>query len=440
VCILCHTPQTIDPDTGNTVDMPVMIHKIHYGSSLTKGYTIIGNSQSVHDYSGVTIPSDARRCTFCHEQNTGAAQAMAYLNPTQAACGACHDNVNFATGENHADLIQISDNQCANCHTPDGEVEFDISIKGGHTVPTESRYLPGTVFALKSITNTAPGQNPKINFTVQTKAGNPIPVAEMARVRFMIAGPNTDWATRVQEDAAAAKVTTNADGSYSYTMTYAVPATAKGSFTLAVEGYRNFTILPATNKAQTVRDFGYNQMLTYSVDGSTPVPRRAIVSTENCNKCHAYIAFHGGNRNNAQYCAVCHTPNAVTTASATAPSQSYAFRLMIHKIHTGKELTSPYCFGNTCFNEVGYPGFRQNCTACHINSSQQLPLPEGVLPVQDPQGLLNPVGPESVSCLTCHTTVYAASHALANTTRLGESCATCHGPNADFSVNRAHAR
>jgi OmcA/MtrC family decaheme c-type cytochrome len=441
VCILCHQPQTIDPDTGNTVDMPVMIHKIHFGASLTKGYTIIGNSQSVHDYSEATpIPSDARRCTFCHEQNTGAAQASAYNNANRAACGACHDDVNFATGEKHGDLPQISDNQCTSCHTPDGEVEFDISIKGAHTVPAESRYLPGTVFGLKSITKTAPGQNPVINFTVKTKAGNVIPIAEMNRVRFQIASPNTDWATRVQEDVVASKVTTNVDGSYTYTMTYAVPAEAKGSYTLAVEGYRNYTILVGTVEEQTIRDFGYNQMLSFSVDGTAPVARRSAVSTENCNKCHASISFHGGNRNNAQYCAVCHTPNAVTTATATAPSQAYAFRLMIHKIHTGEELTSPYCFGTTCFNDIVYPGFRQNCTACHINDSQQLPLDAGLLPVKDPQGLLNPVAPEAASCLSCHTTVYAASHALANTTSLGESCATCHGPNAEFSVNRAHAR
>src|SRR5215469_560969 len=112
LCIMCHQPQTTDPDTGNTVDMKVFAHKLHMGNQLPSvkagtPYQIIGFNQSVSDWSTVVLPSDPRRCTECHEdvKVTGATQSNNWLtNPSRAACGACHDDVNFASGQNHVNL------------------------------------------------------------------------------------------------------------------------------------------------------------------------------------------------------------------------------------------------------------------------------------------------------------------------------------------------
>src|SRR5262249_495932 len=126
LCVLCHTPQTMDPDTGNTVNFPVMIHKIHDGENLPslkagRPYQFIVSKQPAGDGPPVAGPSTPGNCQFCHEPGKGAAQENAWLQPNRAACGACHDDVNFASGEKHVDLPQVSDNECATCHQPQGE-------------------------------------------------------------------------------------------------------------------------------------------------------------------------------------------------------------------------------------------------------------------------------------------------------------------------------
>jgi hypothetical protein len=77
---------------------------------------------------------------------------------------------------------------------------------------------------------------------------------------------------------------------------------------------------------------------------------------------------------------------------------------------------------------------------CHVNGSENLPLPNYLSQVQTPRLYLNPSGAETAACLSCHRSIEAASHALANTTEtLGESCGACHGRNREFSVPRSHA-
>lgn len=171
LCVLCHQPQTSDAVSGNTVDLKVMIHKIHTSVKAGGKYSI-GSA----DFSGIGFPAypDTRNRVVCHDQNSAAAQKDAYLKPSRAACGSCHDDVNFATGENHVSLPQISNNLCANCHVPKGELEFDASVTGAHTVPRYSKDLPGLVFDILDVSGAKPGLKPTVTFTVKNKSGAPV--------------------------------------------------------------------------------------------------------------------------------------------------------------------------------------------------------------------------------------------------------------------------
>ncbi len=452
LCVLCHTPQTVDPDTGHSMDMPVLTHKIHMGRDLPsvragKPYQVVGFQQSVHDYSTVVFPADARNCTFCHEQNTGAAQANAFLRPYRAACGSCHDNVNFATGEGHANLPQLTDNQCGTCHQPQGELEFDISVYGAHTLPRFSRDLPGVVFEIISVSDAVAGKRPTVTFSIKERSGKPIPISEMTRVALVLAGPTTDYSSYVSEDGL--RSTCGSGGVCTYTFNYTIPATAKGTYTIGIEGYRNLTLLAGTVKQRTVRDAAVNKVVHFSVDGSKMEPRRQVVSLAKCNNCHFSLSIHGDNRNQIEQCVLCHNP--VTTDRAVRPAdkmpaQTIDMRHMVHRIHLGKENQYEYTVygrGSVAYDytEVRYPADLRSCDRCHVNNSERLPLRAGLLPVTSPRTLLNPMGPATAACLGCHTSVAAAAHALTNTSdKLGEACGACHGANAEFSVQRVHAR
>ncbi len=85
LCILCHNPsQSIDPDTGNSVDMPLMIHKIHMGENLSEDYTIIGYRQSVHNYNDVVYPAPINECTDCHTGGIPTGRFPMVSNPSAA--------------------------------------------------------------------------------------------------------------------------------------------------------------------------------------------------------------------------------------------------------------------------------------------------------------------------------------------------------------------
>jgi OmcA/MtrC family decaheme c-type cytochrome len=194
--------------------------------------------------------------------------------------------------------------------------------------------------------------------------------------------------------------------------------------------------------AQTARDVALNPVKYASVDGSAVMPRRQVVTLANCNTCHGRLFLHGGNRNNPEYCVFCHNPTKVSSASTAVPTgDSINFKNMIHKIHTGDNLTSDYTIGSSNFNEVAYPGDRRDCAKCHVNNSYNLPLPDSNINQVSPRDYINPMPPVSGACLSCHTDKPSAAHASVMTSpTLGESCDACHGQSSDASIDKVHAR
>lgn len=434
VCVLCHTPQTTDDRTNNTVDMVAMTHKIHMGASLpsvTAGgtYKLAGA-----DYTKVVFPADARRCNVCHEQNTGAKQANAYLNASRWACGSCHDDVDFSTGKNHIGLPQVSDQFCTQCHIPKGELDFDVSIYGAHLIPTESTSLPGVVFKILEVHNAKPGQNPLIVFAVEDKAGKPVVASKMSRLRLYIAGPASDYTSQYYDNVV------NADGNgygvYWWTMSRPLPADAKGTWTAALEGRNTVILLEGTTKQVSVNDVGRNVTYAFSVDGSEVAPRRTVVSMAKCNACHGDLTFHGGGRTEIEMCVLCHNPTA-----ADRNGKSIDMGVMVHKIHRGSALDRGFAIGTHVYDGIGYPGDLRNCAACHVNGSEQLPLREGLLPVNHPADLIPNPGRTTAVCTSCHDSKAVAAHAATNTdAQLGEGCAACHSSTSMYSVSKSHAR
>ena len=451
LCVTCHQPQTTDPDTGRTVDMKVMIHKIHRGEDLPSveagtPYIIIGNNQSVHDYSEVVFPQDIRNCTTCHNPSAAESQIW-YTRPSRAVCSSCHDNVNFATGENHPGGMQADDSACASCHVPEGDREFDASIKGAHTVPLKSTQLKGLNARIVSIESVGPGLKPRVTFQLTENDGTVVnPSAFGSNLNLLMGGPTTDYAInpiRERADSAAFNGTLAI-----YTFTRMIPADAMGTWAFSIEARRTVTLNPGLPRQMNVTEGALNPVSYAAVTDSEPVPRRLSVSMEKCNDCHDSLRLHGGQRIAIQECVMCHNPNASDVsrrAASAAPPESIDFKRMIHRIHTGEELTqdySVYGFGGTPinFNHVLFPGDRRDCLTCHVTSAYQVPTSDDRLPTVTLRDFYSPQQPAATSCLGCHDTRSAAAHAFVNTAPFGEACASCHGPNAEFAVDKVHAR
>ncbi len=210
-CVTCHTDQvkyglggeatlnglTLSGSTnvlgGRAIgNFPNFAHKIHMGSELTLSpYNYLGMN-----FKEVEWIQDPRNCTKCHNGNaqTDVNQAIQTKDgnnwntkPSRLACGACHDNVDFAAntitrttsvvGEldvvPHSDAGMTDDSRCASCHTA---ATIPVSHAAAVTTPNNPTVVAGisTIsYDIKSVTVDATTRQPKITFRI-VKDGTPV--------------------------------------------------------------------------------------------------------------------------------------------------------------------------------------------------------------------------------------------------------------------------
>lgn len=420
LCITCHNPQSVDPETGNSVDMGEMVHKIHMGANLPSNlaggqYKIIGYGGAVHDYSGIHIPQDMKNCTTCHvsEAQDGAA---AMQIATRQTCNTCHDRISYevtppAGFVQHTGGAFPNDQACGVCHPGTGATNSIFNVH--RTAKNDPAFKDDLVMEVVSVTNTAPGQSPVLRFRVSTNgAPRNIFATPVPRINATLSGPTTDYrwyknivvvqsATNTQGWSTASGATLVADGNeyvYTFPPTGNIPANETGSGALTLEGYFTHTEGIGAN-AKSFVIVGRQPIAFYAITDSVTVPRRQIVSDASCNNCHKELGFHSnGSRSGTQGCVQCHAApltnqGRISRFEGSTPVlvESVDLKVMAHKIHMASHLTQPYQLGampapsaaNPAgtildFNAIHVPGFMQDCTTCHLPNTFQLPMPQGL--------------------------------------------------------------
>jgi OmcA/MtrC family decaheme c-type cytochrome len=504
-CVQCHNPSSIDGDTGNTVDMKRLIHNIH---SARADYQIIGFGGNLHDWSTLVWPQDVRNCQTCHEEDDlDTPQASNWrLVPNRAACGTCHYDDGVAGNNEHDFAIEngthpgdqfTDDTQCVDCHGPNGTV---LSINTGRLVqvPVAHEILEktaGEAFSLDilGVTGTAQGEFPEVTFSVTDPTNGDAPynihssapftvcAGGASRLAVNVAWSTTDYANigsgslpglPISMNPLAACGGTsvdNGDDTFTVTSPTAIPATATGSLSVAIEGH---PAVDVDNNGSFERIAVTNAVAYAPITDVNAVPRRTVVDIQKCDDCHNQLSLHGNNRTDKpEVCVTCHNPNMTDVnrrgggsclATFGADDQTTDFKHMIHGIHASGEIGQAYevCgFGNSAHSfDFIYPGRLNNCEGCHLAGTYYPVDATQVLgttfDVNDPAILTDDrvVSPNTSACFACHKGSLDIEHMQQNggdfnATKAAdgtmissgvETCAVCHGPGRTADVKEMH--
>jgi hypothetical protein len=280
ICVLCHTAgaedrnvATVEGGTpGVSIEFGVMIHRIHNAAHLPsvlgvatntdgtrnyaatpKPYKMIGNQDRVIDFSEIAFPvwpnlnialprdhgytaltgpqrsaEDAIRtgatdCAKCHGDPDGGGALpapadgdLAYLEPSMAACGSCHDDIDWTLPyEANGQRMEVSDYAiaCNTCHpaqsTPFMDPIDPLAVRDAHLHPMlqttdavgpATPFNPGLHFVVSDVTRVGAGDGSPafqvddrvaVTFTLEHDDGTPVDPADLATsISVVVAGPN----------------------------------------------------------------------------------------------------------------------------------------------------------------------------------------------------------------------------------------------------------
>jgi OmcA/MtrC family decaheme c-type cytochrome len=475
-CVTCHNPDTIDQDTGESLDMGFMAHAIHLGELRAEPYIVYGFGDSRHDYGDVTYPQDILWCENCHVASDNTPDGNDFnVTVTPTTCGGCHvtglvlgtpDPVTGKPPYSYQHSITalggpIADGQCLACHF-DGSTIVGPNTLAIHAVQPSGYSSWGRlrtelgrgnyIYEILDATNFGPGENPVVTFRVSEPDGTPWTLDGLAGGNLRIAAIFLDGTEIVNAGPGGLVMTNNAQPlsvPYATIIANSV-ANADGSYTLTFP-----TPLPAFTTAN----------VAFYMDGRQETPagravpdaalyfagqaRPRIVTQEQCEACHVQVFFHGSARaGDPDGCAVCHNPNFGRT-----PGDGFfgglTMSMMTHEIHIG---TRPRSQGIT------YPQPVSNCLSCHTADSFYAARADAwpvTVTRNDVATWADDIAHSATgaACLGCHTAADSVAHMETNgaiffgvkgnmpiPSSQHETCLLCHGPGRIADTAASHGQ
>lgn len=475
-CVTCHNAGTTDANSGNTVDMKVMIHKIHMGKELPsvvagEPYIIYGNNDRANDYSTVVYPNNVLNCVNCHvgtgsDPGDGSLQLTAQGDnwnqyATAAACGSCHDYYPELDSDDKSDTGffalhyggQPTDLNCMSCHGIGG-VAGPIADSHVNDDPVEQ--ARGQIAAeIIAVEQTAPGEFPRVTFRVFNPADDSNydilndPIWQSGSLSVKIGWSTTDYTNVGNQGTSASTISMAAttaavpagDGLFSVTFDKPIPdetvppgIAAGGSGAAVIEGRASYDV---DGDGTADRVPLKNVVSFFPITDSSAKARRQSVDLARCQVCHEHVEFHGGTRSDSiDSCVTCHNPRYTRSGGG-----SVNFKPLIHGKH-----------------REAMPSMIANCVACHTDTGYQLPLPAGVLATTIDAGadVADPrddtvVTPAASACSSCHDSDAARAHmvnlggasfattqAAIDSGEVAEQCDICHGAGRANDPDKYH--